>query len=453
VYTAFLSPTDYGQLALLILFSTLAKVLFRLGLDAGFFRVYYDLDAGERPRFVSSVTLFAAGSSTLLFLGVLLARDALAGALLLPAGRGGWVVLAAADVYLGAFSFVPQALLRIQDRPGGFAAFAILRHATNAALKVWFLVQGRGVGGVVLADALATGLFAVALSPVLLRAAARGWTPGPLLEALRFGLPKVPHGLMLQLQNLADRRILAAFVPRAEVGLYNQGYALGQGVKFALSAFEPAWQPFVYAQIGRPEAPRAIARVVTYVWAGFLAAGLALAVLGRELLMLLTYKNPAFWAAAPVIPVVVLAYLLHGAFLLTSVGIAIAKQARYYPLVTAITAALNIAANLLLVPRFGMLGAAWATVVSYAAMAGLGFVLSRRLYPIPFEASRLLRLAAAAGLGYLVSLLAPSALVPAVAVKLVALALFPAAVVAFGVLSAEEWERGREWLRGRRASS
>jgi O-antigen/teichoic acid export membrane protein len=418
-----------------------------MGLDAGFFRVYYDLAEGERPRFVGSVALFAAGSSTLLFLAVVLARDALAAALLLPAGRGGWVVLAAADVYLGSFSFVPQALLRIQDRPGGFAAFAVLRHAANAALKVWLLVSGRGVGGVVLADALATGLFALALSPVLLRAAAPGFTPGPVREALRFGLPKVPHGLMLQLQNLADRRILAAFVPKAEVGLYNQGYALGQGVKFALSAFEPAWQPFVYERIGKPGAPLGLARVATWVWAAFLAVGVSIAVLGRELLMALTYRNPDFWAAAPVIPVVVLAYLLHGAFLLTSVGIAIAKQARYYPMVTATTATLNIAANLALVPRFGMLGAAWATVISYAAMAGLGFVLARRVYPIPFEGSRLLRLTLAAALCYLVSLLAPSAVLPALAVKLVALAVFPAALVALGVVSGEDVARLRAWLR------
>jgi O-antigen/teichoic acid export membrane protein len=420
-----------------------------MGLDAGFLRVYYDLAAEDRPRFVGSLTAFAAGSATLLFLGVVLAREALGAALLLPEGRGAWVVLAGADVYLGSFSFVPQALLRIRDRPGPFSAFAIARHAANAALKVWLLVEGRGVGGVLLADVLATALFSLALAPVLLRAAARGWTPGPVLEALRFGLPKVPHGLMLQVQNLADRRILAAFVPKAEVGLYNQGYALGQGVKFALSAFEPAWQPFVYAQVGRPDAPRAIARVVTYVWGAFLAAGLGLAVAGRELLMALTYRNPAFWAAAPVIPVVVLAYLLHGAFLLTSIGIAVAKQARYYPIVTAVTASLNIAANLALVPRYGMLGAAWATVASYAAMAGLGFAISRRLYPVPFELGRMLRLGAAAGLSYLVSLLAPAAIGPALLVKAFALAIFPAAVVAFGVLNADEQARLAALLRRR----
>ncbi len=396
-----------------------------MGLDAGFFRVYYDVAEAERPRFAFTVASFAAAAAALLFALVALGRAPLGSLLLGSVGHPAWVVLVAADIFLGAFAFVPLSLLRIQDRPGLFSLLAAFRHAANTVLKVVLLMNGHGVTGVLASDVLATGLFSLSLLPVLMKSASFGWTAGALREALRFGLPKVPHGILLQIQNLADRRILAAFAPRAEVGLYHQGYTLGAGVKFALSAFEPAWQPFVYGQIGKPDAPTTIARVVTYAWAGFLGLGLAVAVLGRELLMLLTPKNHAFWEAAPVIPVVVLAYVLHGAFLLTSIGIAIEKRARYYPMITAAAAATNIAANLLLIPRVGMMGAAWATVFSFAVMAGLGFAVSRRLYPIPFEAGRLAGLIAAATATYALSLLAPEALWPAVGVKAAVLCAFP----------------------------
>ena len=113
-----------------------------------------------------------------------------------------------------------------------------------------------------------------------------------------------------------------------------------------------------------------------------------MAALGPDLLRLMTPRNPAFHAAAPIIPVVALAYLLHGVFLLTSVGIGIARQARYYPMVTAAAATTNVAANLLLIPRFGAMGAAWATVLAYAVMAALGFTFSRRVFAIPFEGGR-----------------------------------------------------------------
>src|SRR6185503_15389296 len=61
VYTAFLTPSDYGTLALLLLFGTVAKIVFRLGLDSGFFRVHYDLETEpDRRRLAGTVALFAA---------------------------------------------------------------------------------------------------------------------------------------------------------------------------------------------------------------------------------------------------------------------------------------------------------------------------------------------------------------------------------------------------------
>jgi O-antigen/teichoic acid export membrane protein len=410
-----------------------AKILFRMGLDGGFFRVYYDLeDPSARRRLAGSVALFAALSSTALFLLVVLLSAPLTRLLFhaeAPPSR--FVALAAADVWLSAFSFVPLNLLRIQDRPGAFSAYSACRHTLNTVLKVVLVMRGHGVEGILWSDALATGFFSLSLLPVLLRGTSWSWDAGLLREALGFGLPKVPHGVLVQVLNLADRKVLDLFVSRAEVGIYQMGYTFGTGVKFALSAFEPAWQPFVYSRIREPDGPRTLARVASWAFAAFAGVGLAFAVLAPELLRIMT-RNPAFWSAAPVVPVVTLAYVLHGAFLLGSVGIAIQKQARYYPMITAAAAVTNVAANFALIPRFGILGAAWATVLAYAVMATLGIRISQRLYPLPLEWPRLWAVALAAGITYALSLLAPQALWPALAVKLVCLGCFPALLFGLG---------------------
>jgi O-antigen/teichoic acid export membrane protein len=410
-----------------------AKIVFRLGLDSGFFRVHYDLETeAERRRLAGSVALFAAAVGALFFAGTIAASGPLARVVLdadAPDLRR-LIVIVAADVWLGTFAFVPLALLRIQDRPGLFSAFAVLRHVVNIALKVALVMKGLGVAGVVWSDAIATGVFSLALLPILWRHAAPAFSWRLLAPALHFGIPKVPHGILVQALNLADRKILDLFVTRAEVGIYQLGYTFGSTVKFPLSAFEPAWQPFVYAQVRRPDAPAVLARVATWAFASFLAVCLAVAVLGGDLLVLMTPKNPAFWSAAGIVPVVALAYLFHGAFLLGSIGIGIEKRARYYPIITAAAAATNVAGNFLLIPRFGTFGAAWATVLSYAVMAGLGLAISRRLYPVPFENGRLAALLAAAALAYGCSLLAPAERALGLLVKLGLLAAF---VVVAGV--------------------
>jgi len=439
LYTSFLSAVDYGNLALLILFGTLAKIVFRLGLDAGFFRIHYELKTeGERRALAGTVSLFAAG------VGAALLAAVAAGARPLTAWLFGstpvpttWVVLVAADAAAGTLAFVPLALLRIQDRPALFSTFSATRHTVNIVLKVVLVTAGWGVAGILWSDLVATAVFSLALLPILARHAAPSFSRTLLAEALRFGVPKVPHGLLLQVQNLADRKILDLFVTRGEVGLYQMGYNFGQGVKFATSAFEPAWGPFVYAQLGRPDAKKTLARVSTHVFAFFAAATLAVAVLGGDLLALLTPRNPAFRAAAPVIPVVALAYLLHGVFLLTSIGIGIEKKAHYYPLVTGAAAAANVAANFALIPHLGMLGAAWATVFSYAVMAGLGYTISRRLFPIPFEGGRWLSAAALAGGLYAASTLAPASWPARVAFELALVAAYPLILAATGFLRRE----------------
>jgi O-antigen/teichoic acid export membrane protein len=437
VYTTFLTASDYGTLALLILFGTVAKIVFRLGLDSGFFRVHYDLDTDvERRRLAGTVALFAAAVGTLFFAATAAGAGVLARFVLdtdSPEVRR-LIVLVAADVWLGTFAFVPLALLRIQDRPRLFSALAVFRHAVNIGLKVLLVVKGMGVAGVVWSDAIATGLFSLALVPILARHATPAFSPRLLRAALGFGAPKVPHGILVQALNLADRKILDLFVSRAEVGIYQLGYTFGGTVKFALSAFEPAWQPFVYAQARRPDAPALLARVVTYAFAAFVAVSLAVAVLGGDLLVLMTPRNPAFWPAARIVPVVALAYLLHGAFLLGSIGIGIEKRARFYPVITAAAAATNIGANFLLIPRWGIAGAAWATVLSYAVMAGLGVAISRRLYPVPLEATRLAGLVAAAAVLYALSLLVPGSGALRLAGKVALLAAFPALLAMTGLL-------------------
>lgn len=353
-------------------------------------------------------------------------------------------------MWLSIFGFIPQSLLRVQDKPKVFTTFTILRHAVTVCFKVGLVMAGFGVAGPLWADIAGTLVLTLVLVPTLLRNVAWRFDVAMLRSSLSFGLPKVPHALLIQVQNLIDRPILDRFVSLGEVGVYSMGYTLGGGVKFGSSAFEPAWGPFVYSQIGKPDAPTTLARVITYAFGAFITLTLLVAVFGRELLQILTIKRPAFWAGAEVVPVVALAYLLHGVFLLSSIGLGIGKKTGTYPLIALVSGAINVGANLFLIPRHGMMGAAWATVFSYGAMAALGAYLSHRVYPLPLEKSRLLRLIVAAALSFALSTLAGAAspltlstLLPILGWKTAACLFFPFVVVATGFLRPNE----RAYLR------
>jgi O-antigen/teichoic acid export membrane protein len=387
----------------LLLLSTFLKIVFRLGLDSGFIRIFYDLEETERPRFAGTVALFSAGFASMAFALVWIFSAEVSVALFENPDGILWVRLVAADLLASSFVFVPFALLRIEGKASTFSTYSLIRHAANTVLKVILIVSGLGVTGALVSDVVGSALLAILLFFELRKRATVAFEWAPLREALRFGLPKVPHGVLVQTLNLADRRILESFVSLAEVGVYQVGNSFGAAMKFPLSAFEPAWQPFVFENAKKEGGPREIALVATRMSILFIAVAIGLALVLPDVLRLVS-RNEAYHAAAPVVPVMVLAYLFQGFFLLASVGIAIAKEARYYPAITASAAALNIGLNLWLIPHFGIMASAWATVAGYALMALMGSSISMRLFPIPIQWTRILGALAAGSVFFLLGM-------------------------------------------------
>jgi Na+-driven multidrug efflux pump len=100
--------------------------------------------------------------------------------------------------------------------------------------------------------------------------------------------------------------------------------------------------------------------------------------------------------------------LFQGIYLLTSIGLKITKRTQYYPVATMTAAATNVGLNLVLIPRFGLVGAAWANGAAYAVQAVLGYAFSQRFYPIAYEWARIGRVAGAAIAAYVAARLLPS---------------------------------------------
>ncbi len=446
ILTRHLSPAEYGALGILLLFGVTTKILFRMGLDSSFFRLYYDQETDEDKRTFTTTVFTAAAATGLIGLTLTaLAADPIS-RFLLGGGRN-FVILVAADMFLTVFAFVPMNLFRIQERSRQFTVVSIFRNGLNLTLKVILVVSGWGVAGVLWADLIAAAFFILVLSPTLFENLGRGFSWRMLREAFSFGLPKVPHSISYQVLNLSDRKLIDWFTTREETGIYHVAYQFGMGIKLFLSAFELAWAPFVYSILKRADHPQTLARIATYAAVVLWTLGLGVAVLGRELMTLMT--APEFHSGHAIIPLIVLAHVFQGLFLLTSIGIGISKNTYPFPAMTFAAAVLNVSMNLALIPRLGMMGAAWSTVAGYALMTFMGIYFSHRLYPLPFEWGRMAQIALAAFFCYGLSVFAPEEILPALVFKAVVLALFPATLYVLGFFREEEIRQLKRVLANR----
>jgi O-antigen/teichoic acid export membrane protein len=164
-----------------------------------------------------------------------------------------------------------------------------------------------------------------------------------------------------------------------------------------VSMYDYAWRPFYFSTAKESNAKEIFARVLTYLVLSMSVIFLALtffigdiakiSIFGRHII------GPGYWGGLNIVPVVLLGYVFLGISTNLSAGIYIEKKTKYAPLVTGVGAVVNVVANLLLIPPFGMLGAAWATFLAYFIMALAMYVVVQRIYPVRYEIVRLWKIA------------------------------------------------------------
>ena len=115
------------------------------------------------------------------------------------------------------------------------------------------------------------------------------------------------------------------------------------------------------------DAKRIYRVVSTYVLAVPAVAVAALSAMAPDLVRLTTTTD--FHAAAAVTPWIALGVMFQGNYLVGSTGLVITKRTMLYPVATGTAAAVSLVGYALLIPRFGLLGAAWANALAYGTLA------------------------------------------------------------------------------------
>ena len=460
VYVRFLSPGDYGVLALLLMVEMLAKILFRWGVDSSFMRMYYDCpDQPARRLLASTIFLFLLAANGAVLAVALAVAPSLARHLFGSVSQAPALQILLANTFLAGFFFIPFHELRIQRQSGRFIALTITRSLATILLRLTLVIGFRlGVLGVVLADLITTVLFGALMLPRFLALVGPVFSPKLLREALRFGLPRLPHGLAQQTVAVSDRYILSLYATLHELGLYSIGASFAMGLKLFLNAFEYAWAPFYFAIMREPDAKPTFRLVATWGVAALVGLAMLVAAGAPQIVRIMT--TPLFQGAAGVMPWIAVGVALQGVYLLTSIGLNITKRTEFYPIATGLAAVTSVGVNLALVPRYGATGAAIANTLSYAVLAGVSATLANRVYPVGYEWGRMARVAVVGLVGYATAVLLVPVSWPAVpalvARVIVAGSAYVGLLVLTGFLTASErvrlvelWALARKRRTGR----
>ncbi len=460
VLTRYLAPGEYGILSVVSSVTGSLGFIYSLGLRASATRYYYDLDSeGERKDYFSSLLFFSTGTASLLTLLLMIFGDRL----LAPLLKGEvpfypFIAVALGSRFLQVVGLLPNTLMRVREQASLYVTVDVVRDISVMTLSILFVVAG-GMGALgpllasLLVSALAVSYFLRYLRPYL--AFRFHWAP--VRDSLYFGIPTMSERLCWWILISSNRLFLLHYVSLPAAGIYSVSSSVGLMLQLIGASINSAWTPFFYAVArdeNKAEARRLISYSATYYTLVIVTFALVLAIFAREVFHILAPVR--YLAGLPIVPWIVLGSMLETLYDIPSRGLYLMKRTRVVPLIMLAAAAVSTAFNFVLIPRWGMMGAAWATILGYAVMMILTFRASQRVHFVPYDYVRIGKIFVLGGMVYFAATwLGPDAFLPGLLVKAAVLASFPLALYLTRFFQPSELRRAREValtvLRNRRS--
>ena len=399
LYTALLSPSQYGTAELITGTANLIMPFACVGITNGIFRFAAEKGTDREGVFSSGMVLLGAGLCGTVLLGAV--------ALCIGAAWRTEILLVVLYVLAADLQAVCAQYVRAVDRTRLFAVQGILNTLVTVGFNILFLMAfDLGVTGYVLSTVVGN-----LLTTAFLVVSARLWrvfrlshvSRTAMRELFRFSLPMVPTTICWLITDLYDRYLVSWFCGEAVNGVYSAAYKIPTIVNLVSGIFMQAWQFSAVVQSADGEE---CSRFYSQVFRGFLSV----IFIGSGGLILLSpwlcrlLLNSAYHEAWRYMPTLLCAAALESVVSFLASVYMVRKKSMHSFLTAVAGTGLNLLLNFLFIPRTGTfggaLGAAIATLIGYAAvwvlrMADVPRLLRFRLY-LPRQLCSLALLLAAA---------------------------------------------------------
>ncbi len=454
VYTRYLTPAEYGIVALTVTCTVVLGMLYPLGLRGAVSRTFYEGGTvDERKERVGTLWIAMLVFATVSALVLDRLGPSLAAALLPGVPFHPYLRLAVWTAFLGVLGLTPLALLQARERALPYVLLTLSTALITTAVTVWLVLRGGGAEGYLQGALIGAALAAIPYLALTIGQVRPVFRMSILTPALAFSLPLVPHAMAGWALEMSDRAILTRFLPLHDVGVYSLGYQLGAAMGLVTMAFNAAWVPFLFGTLKHEgeEAHPKLARLVTYYALLLCFVALGWALLVEHAITLIA--GPEFREAYRITFWVVGGYVCAGLYLIPTNLLFWRQRTRVIPLLTLAAASVNVGLNLWLVPRYGAIAAAWSTLAAYAVLLILTWRSAERLHRFPYEYRRLGLIAGLALALFLAGRLLPfPSLALEVAGRVLLWLAFPFALIALGNFDRAELAALTRFIRGHRPS-
>jgi O-antigen/teichoic acid export membrane protein len=404
LYTNVFNPEAYGINTQLYAFVAFFNVLLTYGMETTFFRFASKKEQPEQVYTTAFISVFFTSSLFVLIFSFFTPQ--IANAIKLnehPEYIQYFIWIMALD----AVAALPFAYLRQQEKTLKFALVKNANILVNIALNLYFLLlcphlvdahgisplfydASIGIGYIFIANLVASLITLLFFIPEFITIRKGKFDYALWKEMLIYALPMMVVGFAGMINETLDRTLITWFYPDAAVGramngIYGANYKLAILMTLFIQAYRYAAEPFFFAHAKTSDKREIYARVMNYfVWIClflFLLVTLFLDLFKQ-------FIGPDFRSGLHVVPVLLLANLFLGIYYNLSIWYKLSDQTNKGAMISIIGALITILLNIWWIPIYGYTGAAWATLICYASMMVICYVMGKKYYPIPYNTSK-----------------------------------------------------------------
>ena len=385
IYTRIFTPDDYGIISLVQVTISFLAAFMILGTDNASARYYLGTKIDHERKVIASTTLIFRAltlvAGCLIF--IYYSKD-ISQLIFKTDAYSKYLIIAAAALPFVQCGALYQNMLRFNFRSISYAIISVASLFVTVSLTILFVLQLKlGITGIFMATLVSAIVFLGVNFLVTRGYFSFTFSARKLKELLQYGIPLVPYGFTIYLIQNCDRYFLSYFSTLEEVGLYSLGLGLASLLVVFFAGTGLAWGPFVFSTYKEADIKAIYSKVMNYLISATFLAVVGLSLFSREILMVFT--TPKFFDAYTVVPFLALYLAFYHLGLFISIGISISKKTYHFTWVSVLTAGVNIGLNFLLVPLYGMIGAAIATLICSIVWFVLLVYVSQKYYYINYQ--------------------------------------------------------------------
>ena len=383
-----LHPEEYGIISIIYVFIGFSMTFYRYGMDTALMKFHIESDD---PKSYFSSILFLQLITSVIFSSILFLFRYSLEPILIGNGQTIFITYIAIILLCDIIWNLIIITLRTAEKPLQFVSFNLLNISLILGFTIYFVnIKNMGIEGVILGNVYASIIMCICSSYLLISRFSISKINFTIMNKIMvFGLPFLPAAIFGIIMEGSDRLILRYMMGEFTVGVYSAGYKLGIFGLLMVMGFSLGWTPYFLKHNKNNESHPEYSTIATFFLGiyGFIGLLITTSLPQIKNINLSGYSliGADYFDGLSVVPIILMAYYFLGIYVLLLPRIYKYQSTSKIPYFKLAGALSNIILNIILIPSFGIMGSAFATLISFIIMAYYIFYIGNRMEYIKYN--------------------------------------------------------------------